>query len=129
MVAVNLLSSIIEKQLEIKDFYLLRKFYSRAFYKFYQAYAISIAFLTIQDKLEINNIELNKRMRLYKKLIIKKEVTDKDLKKFNYLTNKDFKIINYAMQELEKIESNINAYGSYYRPGRVAVDTDEFPSN
>lgn len=41
---------------------------------------------------------------------------------------RDLKIINLAVSSIEKINENITgAYGSFYRPGLVAVDMDEYP--
>jgi hypothetical protein len=125
---MKLIKDIIENELKIKDFYLLRKFYVRGFDKFFKSYTWAIAFLILNGQMEADNKGIHKRNRLYKNLLLKRNVNDKEIKKLNKLINEDFRIINKAITQIEKINENLsNSYGSFYRHGIIAVDMDEFP--
>lgn len=120
---MKLIKNIIEKRLEKKNFYELRRLYIRAFWEHLQIYTLAICFL----KIPINKKEIRKRNNLYKKILLKRSVNNSDIIQITKIMNLDFVIINKAIDEIEKIKSESVSYGSYYIPGRVAIDVDDFP--
>lgn len=125
--SMEFILSIIEKELEQKNFFLIRKYYLRSFWKFLQIYNLSIAILESYEGIEFNYKEINLRNYFYKDLLLNGIDSQKFRKMVNYM-QKDFDLINKTITLLNGIkDTQTNYEGSYYRKGVIGVDMDEFP--
>lgn len=120
---MRLFKDIMEKRLDKKNFYELRRFYLRAFWEHLQIFAIAVSVLNIQ----ITKKEIRRRNKLYKNILLKGTTTEQDIRRINKIMNKDFKTISDSINYIQKLNEVSVSYGSFYQPGRVAVDMDEFP--
>lgn len=121
---MELFKEIIEKKLEKKSFCELRRLYVRAFWDHLQVYTLAVVILGI----EVSKKDIRRRNNVYKKMLIKGSVNQSDIRKMSKIINADFRIINNSVELITKInESTFASYGSFYQPGRVAVDMDEYP--
>jgi len=121
---MKLFKQIIEKELEIFEFYELRKHYARAIWKSYQAFCIAVAVLGV----EMNKKDIRIRNRMYHKLILKGNVNEREFEKLKKFMSNDFEMIKKSVEKIDNFNENMSfAFGQYHHPGIVAIDIDEFP--
>jgi hypothetical protein len=107
---MRLLRHMIEKKIESSQYYQLKKFYGKYYWQFYQAFCLSCAVLHI--KLEKRDIKI--RNKLYRKILLKKGLSNKQEEKMNNLMNLDMETITKALDYIQKINETSSTFIATY---------------
>jgi len=123
---MKLFSHIISKKLDAYNDYLLKKLYSRAFWQFFQALNVSLAFLKINNNYSpLSTKEIKLRNVLYSRL---KSEDPYVITKINALIDKDMEIIMNTLKIIEEVsESNLAPSFEVKELKYIAILADEVP--
>lgn len=122
----NLLRQMIESVMEKYQNYSIKKNYIRAFWEFYSAFNLSYSVLKFYNQIEIKKRDIRIRNKLFKKILEKGKLDEKDFQKVNKHINKDREVITNAIDFLDKLgERNENIVLETDREDYIAVLASE----
>jgi hypothetical protein len=121
---MGLLLAMINKKRELSDDFLVRKFYAKGIYNFYQCFLLATATLD----LELNEDDMNERNKFYRRILLSgRKINERDFENIKNMMNQDMKIILEAINSLQEQDDDsnesMNDFGNH--PDYVGVDAYE----